>query len=159
MHGGGFIALSSRSSQNYTRIWADELNVPIFSVDYRMPPNHPFPHAPNDCLVVYEFLLNHIHKVMNIRPTNIYITGDSAGGNLACSLTGLILKKKLPIPRGLYVVYPAADLRLTFTLSRIYALTDVLLWPTLLLLCLNSYLSNDFKKAEDPLASPVLFTE
>jgi hormone-sensitive lipase len=84
---------------------------------------------------------------MNIRPTNIYIAGDSAGGNLACSLTGLILKKKLPIPRGLYLAYPSIDLRLTFTLSRIYALSDILLWPSLLLLCLNSYLGNNFQKA------------
>jgi hormone-sensitive lipase len=53
MHGGGFIALTSRSSQTYTRKWADDLNVPIFSVDYRMPPKHPFPDAPNDCLIVY----------------------------------------------------------------------------------------------------------
>src|SRR5690349_9599624 len=110
MHGGGFIALSSRSTQSYTRKWANQLNVPIFSIDYRMPPNHPFPTAPNDCFTVYQFLLNHIDKYMNIRPTNIYISGDSAGGNLACSLTGLILKNKLPIPRGIYVAYPAVDL-------------------------------------------------
>ena len=96
---------------------------------------------------------------MNIRPTNIYISGDSAGGNLACSLTGLILREKLPIPRGIYVAYPAVDLRLKFTLSRVYALTDVLLWPSMLLLCLNSYLNKDFDQAENPLASPVLFTE
>jgi hormone-sensitive lipase len=159
MHGGGFIALSSRSTQSYTRKWADELKVPIFSVDYRMPPNHTFPTASNDCLVVYEFLLNHVHKFMNIKPTNIYITGDSAGGNLTCSLTGLILKKKLAIPRGLYIAYPAVDLRLTFSKSKIYSLTDVLLWPSMLLLCLNSYLANDFKQAENPIASPILMNE
>ena len=93
---------------------------------------------------------------MNIRPTNIYIAGDSAGGGLACALTGFILKKKLPIPCGLYLAYPAVDLRLKFTLSRIYALTDILVWPSLLLLCQKSYLDNDFSKAENPFASPLL---
>jgi len=151
--------LSSRSTQSYTRKWADELSVPIFSVDYRMPPNHPFPTAPNDCLLVYEFLLNHVHKFMNIKPTNIYLAGDSAGGNLACVLTGLILKKKLAIPRGIYVAYPAVDLRLAFSKSKIYSLTDVLLWPSMLLLCLNQYLSNDFKKADNLMASPILIDE
>jgi len=96
---------------------------------------------------------------MNIKPTNIYITGDSAGGNLACSLTGLILRNKLPVPRGLYVAYPAVDLRLHFTFSRIYALTDVLLWPSILLLCLNSYLNKDFTQSNNPIASPLLLTE
>jgi acetyl esterase/lipase len=96
---------------------------------------------------------------MNVKATNIYLTGDSAGGNLACVLTGLILKKKLSIPRGIYVAYPAVDLRLTFSRSKIYSLTDVLLWPSMLLLCLKSYLSSDFKKAENPIASPILIDE
>ena len=38
IHGGGFIALSSSSSQNFTRRWANALEVPVFSIDYRMPP-------------------------------------------------------------------------------------------------------------------------
>jgi len=46
MHGGGFVALSSRSMQNYTRRWTKELNIPVLSIDYRMPPDHPFPTAP-----------------------------------------------------------------------------------------------------------------
>jgi hormone-sensitive lipase len=52
---------------------------------------------------------------MNIRPTNIYLAGESAGGNLVCSLTGLILKNKLPIPKGLYMAYPATDIRIIFS--------------------------------------------
>lgn len=38
MHGGGFLALSSRSMQVHTRRWARDLKVPVFSIDYRMPP-------------------------------------------------------------------------------------------------------------------------
>lgn len=92
MHGGGFLALSSRSMQVYTRRWARDLKVPVFSVDYRMPSEHPFPTAPNDCLTVYKFLVHHIHKYINVNPKKIIIAGDSAGGNLAFALTGLILK-------------------------------------------------------------------
>jgi len=94
MHGGGFVALSSRSTQNYTRKWAKDLNIPILSIDYRMPPHHPFPQAPLDCFLVYRFVAHHIHNFMNIKPKNIYLAGDSAGGNLACSLTGLAMKYK-----------------------------------------------------------------
>lgn len=92
MHGGGFLALSSRSMQIYTRRWARDLRVPVFSIDYRMPSEHRFPTAPNDCLTVYKFLLRHIHKYINVNPKKIIIAGDSAGGNLAFALTGLILK-------------------------------------------------------------------
>ena len=96
---------------------------------------------------------------MNIRPTSIYLAGDSAGGNLALSLTGLVLKHKEPIPRGLYLTYPATDLRMMFSESRVHAINDVLLWPSILLLCLKQYLAGDDKMAEDPLASPALLTE
>jgi acetyl esterase/lipase len=124
-----------------------------------MPPDHPFPQAPFDCLTVYKFLLEHLHRYVNIRPSEIYLTGDSAGGNLACVLTGLILKEKLLIPKGLYISYPATDMRFAFSTSRLYAITDPLLWPSMLLICLNSYLKGDISKANDPLASPLLLTE
>jgi hormone-sensitive lipase len=38
VHGGGFVAMSSASHQCYTRLWADSLGVPIFSIDYRLAP-------------------------------------------------------------------------------------------------------------------------
>lgn len=124
-----------------------------------MPPDHPFPQAPYDCLTVYRFILEHIHHYLNIKPTTIYLSGDSAGGNLSLSLTGLILKNKLMVPSGLYLSYPATDLRFIFTSSRLYAITDPLLWPSMLLLCLNAYLKGEIEKTNDPLASPILFTE
>lgn len=66
MHGGGFIALSSRMMQSMTRRWANELKIPIFSIDYRKPPEHTFPTAPNDCLRVYKFLLKKLSYYMDI---------------------------------------------------------------------------------------------
>lgn len=38
VHGGGFVSMSSGSHQNYTRVWANELDIPIFSIDYRLAP-------------------------------------------------------------------------------------------------------------------------
>lgn len=43
IHGGGFISMSSESHQNYTRLWSNELNVPIVSIDYRLAPKNHFP--------------------------------------------------------------------------------------------------------------------
>ena len=137
MHGGGFIALSSRMMQTITRKWANELKIPIFSIDYRKPPTYPFPVAVDDCLTVYRFVIAKIHKYMNIKPKNIYLAGDSAGGNLSCSLMANILKFNLTIPKGIYLAYPAIDLRIRFTPSKIHSVTDPLLWPSMLLLCLN----------------------
>jgi acetyl esterase/lipase len=49
-HGGGFIALSSCTSQTYTRKWAKSLKLPVFSVDYGKPPEFKFPIPVLDCL-------------------------------------------------------------------------------------------------------------
>ena len=43
MHGGGFIAQTSKSHQSYLRQWSRNLNIPIFSVDYSLAPQAPFP--------------------------------------------------------------------------------------------------------------------
>lgn len=43
IHGGGFISMSSFIHQTYTRKWANNLGVPIISVDYGKAPLRPFP--------------------------------------------------------------------------------------------------------------------
>lgn len=108
-----------------------------------MPPDHPFPQAPNDCLQVYKFITTQIHKYMKIYPKNIYIGGDSAGGNITCAVTALILKNKLQKPNGLYVIYPSLDLRSIYYPSRKYILNDPLLWPSMIKLFLDSYVSKE----------------
>lgn len=74
---------------------------------------------------------------MDIEPKHIYLAGDSAGGNLACSLMGNILIHKLPRPTGIYLVYPTIDIRNKYTPSKVNSLLDPLLWPSMLVLILR----------------------
>ena len=48
IHGGAYISQSSENHQSYLRRWSKELNVPIFSIDYRLAPKHPYPEPVND---------------------------------------------------------------------------------------------------------------
>ena len=43
MHGGGFIAQTSKSHQSYLRQWSRNLGIPILSIDYSLAPQAPFP--------------------------------------------------------------------------------------------------------------------
>ena len=58
IHGGGFISMSSFIHQTYTRAWANNLQVPIVSVDYGKAPEHPFPEGLKDCFEAYLWTLN-----------------------------------------------------------------------------------------------------
>lgn len=157
-HGGGFVALSSFSTQNHTRKWSKAFGIPIFSIDYRLTPQSSFPDALDDTWFVYNFLVNHAHRFMNVRPKKIIVGGDSAGGNLALTLTALLMKKNItPLPYGVYLAYPATDFRPRFSPSRIHSLDDTLLFATLLYACRDAYVG----AADDtnPLLSPLLLTE
>jgi acetyl esterase/lipase len=157
-HGGGFVCGSSNGSQIYTRQWANIAKVPVFSVDYGMAPAHPFPEPVHDCLRAYQFITENIHRYFNIRPKNVYLGGDSAGGTLSCAVTALILKRGLTAPKGLHLVNPSLDPRTIIFGSKKFRFSDPLLWPSLVKLVHKVYFVNE-TALENPLASPLLLTE
>ena len=75
IHGGAFIAGSPKNHRALTWRLADELRVPVFAIDYRLAPEHPFPAALGDVVAAYRALIERGVK-------RIAIAGDSAGGNL-----------------------------------------------------------------------------
>ena len=60
--------------------WANQTKIPIFSLDYRLSPEYPFPYALDDCWQVYKFLVENVERLYGIKPSNIILVGDSAGG-------------------------------------------------------------------------------
>lgn len=56
-HGGGFVCQDSATHQIYTRQWSNEVNVPVFSVDYRLAPGNPYPDPVNDCYQAYVWIV------------------------------------------------------------------------------------------------------
>ena len=155
-HGGGFISLSSRSSQTFTRRWATELQVPVFSVDYRLGPEEVFPSALEDCYSAYLFITQNLSHHMNIKPKKIMLVGEGSGGNLVIALVGLLLKNKKQLPSTIVLMYPEADLREDFSPSRLHALDNCQIFPSLMMLCHRIYCGEEI---DNPWASPILLTE
>ncbi len=75
-----------------------------WSVDYRMPPDFPYPTPLDDCLAVYRALLE------IRRPEQIAVGGGSAGGNLAAALMLKARAEGLPMPACLVLITPEVDL-------------------------------------------------
>jgi acetyl esterase/lipase len=72
--------------------------------DYRMPPLHPYPTPLDDCMSVYRRLLE------TRSPTDIFVGGGSAGGNLAAALVARAKDEGLPLPAALVLLSPEVDL-------------------------------------------------
>lgn len=94
----------------YVRRWANELGIPMISIDYRKAPVHPYPCGLDDCLQAYLWIINFFPQIFNIKVKKIILTGDSAGGNLVAALTCLLIKLKQRLPDGIVLVYPALNL-------------------------------------------------
>ncbi|CAD8072658.1 unnamed protein product [Paramecium sonneborni] len=160
IHGGGFVAMSSRSHQTYTRKWANNLRVPVFSIDYKMAPDHPYPEGLDDCWQAYMFIITFIQKFFNVIPQKVVLVGDSAGGNLVAALTIQAIKAGVRVPDGILLAYPALSLDMKiFTPSFLVSLDDSLLHHTVLKLCLNSYVQKEFNQTIDPMISPSIVSD
>jgi epsilon-lactone hydrolase len=104
IHGGALIAGGGDACRAMATQSADRSRMHMWSVDYRMPPDHPYPASLDDCLTVYRALLD--HKA----PELIAVGGASAGGNLAAALMLRALAEGLPMPACLVLLTPEVDL-------------------------------------------------
>ncbi len=104
LHGGAFVFGGGAYARAYAAANADRTGLTTVSVDYRMPPEHPFPAAPEDCVAVYRALIE-THD-----PAQVVIGGSSAGGNLAAAATLMIRDRGLPLPGAVILLTPEVDL-------------------------------------------------
>lgn len=81
LHGGGFVGGTLDSLDAVCRIFADQAHIKVYSLDYHLAPENPFPAALMDS---YNFLLN-LYKysdIFKVDRNQLFMAGDSAGGNL-----------------------------------------------------------------------------
>lgn len=163
MHGGGFISGGSHAHLNYSIIWANYLNCPILSVDYRLAPQHPFPTPMLDCYRCYRWCVEHAESQLGYKPRKIILVGDSAGGNLAATICIKSIMDGYRVPDGACLVYPGVDIRWRFSPSMLWSADDRLIPFSFLECCLSAYLGPDKeqqkKLASDPLVSPTMATD
>jgi acetyl esterase len=81
-HGGGWTLGNPGLYDPVTRALARQVPAVVFSVDYRLAPEHPFPAAVQDAHTLLQWVLAHAEEVGG-DPTRIVLAGDSAGGTLA----------------------------------------------------------------------------
>jgi len=104
LHGGAYVFGGGMSGLPEGILIASRTQMPVIAVDYRMPPDYPFPTAVEDTVKVYKSLLK-THDAKSLA-----MGGSSAGGALTLSVVHKLKALKLPLPAALFVGTPWSDL-------------------------------------------------
>lgn len=146
LHGGALVFGGGEACRAGARMQADQHRVTCYGIDYRMPPEHPFPAALDDCMAVYR------HVLARHGSSQIVIGGRSAGGNLAVAMLLRAKKDGLPMPAGLVLLSPEIDLTESGDSFEVNRMVDVVL-PTSLMS--NNLLYANGADLADPYLSPL----
>jgi epsilon-lactone hydrolase len=105
VHGGGYVIGSLDSHRHLVTEAGRAAGVPVYALDYRLAPEHPFPAPVEDTLAAYRQLLG-----QGIAPGKITIAGDSAGGGLVVAALVAIREAGLPQPVCGWCISPWIDM-------------------------------------------------
>lgn len=105
LHGGAFTLASPWHYRGLLSHLARDANAEVLGVDYRLAPEHLYPAAHEDALTAYRWLLDQGHD-----PARLVIAGDSCGGTLTLAVAQRVRSEGLPLPAGLILISPWADL-------------------------------------------------
>jgi acetyl esterase len=108
MHGGGFVAGSIDSHHTITWGLAEESGALVISVQYRRPPESPFPAAPDDCWTALNWAVRNA-AWLDADASRVAIAGDSAGGCLTAALALRVRDRQGPEIRLQALLYPCLD--------------------------------------------------
>jgi acetyl esterase/lipase len=104
LHGGGYALFGGEASTPEAVLAAHYAGIKVISVDYRRPPDHPFPAAIDDAVAVWRALIE------DHDPASMALFGTSAGGALTLATTLRLKALGLALPSALGCGTPATDL-------------------------------------------------
>ncbi|MGY1806213.1 alpha/beta hydrolase [Blastococcus sp. SYSU D00669] len=148
LHGGGYTIGSIAAYRDLSARLAVAADVPVLTIDYRLAPEHRFPAAVDDALAAYDWLC------ARVDPARIVLAGDSAGGGLAMATAVAARDAGRPLPGGLVLISPLADLAHTGASVARNADLDPIVTPAGSHAYAERYLGPDGNPLH-PLASPV----
>lgn len=150
LHGGAYVLYPGEVGAGEGMLMAAYGRCKVISVDYRMPPDHPFPAALDDAVAVWRALIA-AHD-----PKRMAIFGASAGGGLTLASLLRLKAEGLPLPAAVAPGTPWADLTGAGDSGAANAFVDnVLVSETTSWIPAATRLYAGGRALDDPLVSPL----
>jgi acetyl esterase/lipase len=111
VHGGAFVMGDLESEHYRCLVLAEEAQVAVVSVDYRLAPEHPFPAAFDDVYAALCWLAENAAS-LDIDPSRIGIGGSSAGAALSAAVALAARDRGGPELKFQLLIYPVTDDRM-----------------------------------------------
>lgn len=128
IHGGAFFTGSPRSHRPITDRLARLTGAAVFTLDYRLWPEHRRMDGIEDCRAGYRWILENGPDGPS-EPHKVVVAGDSAGGNLTLALISWIRDEGLRQADAAVAFSPATDSALDAPSVRANISTDPMLGP------------------------------
>jgi len=107
VHGGAYVQFPGEAGNPEAILMAGYAHMKVISIDYRMPPDHPYPAALDDAMAVWRSLAK-AHSAKNMA-----IFGTSTGGGMTLAMILRAKAEGLPLPAAIAPGTPWADLTKT----------------------------------------------
>jgi acetyl esterase/lipase len=107
VHGGGYVLSPGEAGTPEAILMAAVGHIKVISVDYRMPPDFPYPAALDDAMAVYREI------VKTVAPQRIGIFGTSTGGGMTLAMVLRAKQESLPLPGAIAPATPWSDMTKT----------------------------------------------
>ena len=104
VHGGGYVFGPGEAGLPEAMLLASFGGYKVVSVDYRMPPDHPYPAAMDDAMAVWK------EMVKKHKPRNMAIFGTSTGGAMTLAMVLRAKTERLPLPGAIAPGTPWSDI-------------------------------------------------
>lgn len=120
LHGGGWVVGDLDTHDVPCRALALASGATVYSVDYRLAPENPFPAPVDDAIASFRDLYDRAAE-LGVDPARIAVAGDSAGGHLAALVAQHAAREGGPAPAFQLLIYPAMDLATKSESRRMFA--------------------------------------
>ncbi len=107
-HGGGWVIASPEVYEASSIALAQGTGAVVVSVDYRLAPENKFPTAHSDAFSAYLWVKRNAASI-NGNPAKVAVAGESAGGNMAITVSVSARNEGIGLPVHILSVYPVAN--------------------------------------------------